>query len=260
MIRQWATRLTSAPFRARAPGPVYGQLYADDRHWRVRSCVCAFLSSFDCRHSLLGRPVPPRNSASLAVGLPAMVIPPDLTGFPCFALVSCDRCRAPPLPRDRGALMADCWTSATTAASQRRVLFSGIAFHLPKFSLTRLARVHHIRPSGLSLACDQWMEHRSLGFLPGFTPRRYQRRAPGAGTSVEHSLGANRRPFSTLHFGYLTQHSATSRRTQHREHPERAPPGEHRREHVQYQRPRLRQDHQRNVATACAQNVTTRRT
>ena len=43
-----------------------------------------------------------------------------------------------------------------------------------------------------------------MGFLPGFTPRRYQRRMPGAGTSVEHSPGANRRSCSTLHFGYLT--------------------------------------------------------
>ena len=76
--------------------------------------------------------------------------------------------------------------------------------HLPRLCLTRLTRVHHIRPSGLSLACGQWMEHRPLGFLPGFTPRRYQRRMPGAGTSVEHSLGANRRSFSTLHIGYLT--------------------------------------------------------
>jgi hypothetical protein len=58
------------------------------------------------------------------------------------------------------------------------------------------------------------MEHRSLGLLPGFTPHRCQRRMPGAGTSVEHSLGANRRTFSTLHFGYLTHNSATSRRTE----------------------------------------------
>jgi hypothetical protein len=87
-------------------------------------------------------------------------------------------------------------------------------FHLPGSTLTRLAGVHHIHPSDLSLACDQWMEHRSLGFLPGFTPRRCQRRMPGAGTSVEHSLGANRRTFSTLHFGYLTHNSATSRRTE----------------------------------------------
>src|SRR5512144_2866621 len=47
------------------------------------------------------------------------------------------------------------------------------------------------------------MARRSLGFLPSFTPRRYQRRMSGAGTSVEHSLGANRRSYSTLHFGYL---------------------------------------------------------
>ena len=223
MIHQRATRLTSAPFRAQAPGLVCGQLYADDRHWRVRSCVCAFLSSFDCHRSLLGRPVPPRDSASLTVGLPAAShFHRTVPGFPCFALVRYDRCRAPPLPRDRGALMADVWTSATTAASQRRVLSSGTAFHLPKSRLTRLTRVHHIRPSGLSLACDQWMEHQPLGFLPGFTPHRCQRRMPGAGTSVEHSLGANRRTSSTLHFGYLTHCSATSRRTRtHLHHPPR---------------------------------------
>jgi len=58
--------------------------------------------------------------------------------------------------------------------------------------------------SGLLLACGLWMDHRPLGFLPGFTPRRYQRRMPGAETSAEHSPGANRRSFSTLHFGYLT--------------------------------------------------------
>ncbi len=86
--------------------------------------------------------------------------------------------------------MADIETSATTATFQRRVLSFAVAFHLPKFWLTRLTEVHVIRPSSLPLACDQWMEHRSLGFLPGFTPRRYQRRMPGAGTSVEHSLGA----------------------------------------------------------------------
>lgn len=65
--------------------------------------------------------------------------------------------------------------------------------HPPRFWLTRLMGVHVVRPSGLPLACDRWMEHRPLGFLPGFTPRRYQRRMPGAGTSVEHSLGANHR-------------------------------------------------------------------
>jgi hypothetical protein len=46
--------------------------------------------------------------------------------------------------------------------------------HLPEFWLTRLAEVHLIRPSGLPLACNLRMERRSLGFLPGFTPHRYQ--------------------------------------------------------------------------------------
>jgi hypothetical protein len=102
--------------------------------------------------------------------------------------------------------MADIETSATTATSQRRVLFSGVASHLPEFWVTRLTRVHFIRPSGLPLACDQWMEHRPLGFLPGFTPRRYQRRMPGAETSVEHSLGANRRsPRPSISVISLTQ-------------------------------------------------------
>jgi len=76
----------------------------------------------------LGRPVPARIYAFLAVGLPVVCrVHGTVTGFPCSALVRCGRCRAPPVPRDRGALMADKDTSATTAVSQRRVLFSGEA-------------------------------------------------------------------------------------------------------------------------------------
>lgn len=82
----------------------------------------------------------------------------------------------------------------------------------PEFWVTRLTGVHTIRPSGLSLACNRWMEHQPLGFLPGSTPRRHQRRMPGAGTSIEHSLGANRR-YSTLPFQLPHSTSATSRRT-----------------------------------------------
>jgi hypothetical protein len=156
---------------------------------------------------------PPRGSAFLTVGLSVVGrVHRTVTGFPCFALVRCDRCRASPLPRDRGALMADILTSAITAASQRRVLSFAVAFHLPKFWITRLTEIQVLRPSGLPFACDRWMEHRSLGFLPGFTPRRYQQRMPGAGTNVEHSLEANRRPFDPP-FRLAHLHSATSRRT-----------------------------------------------
>lgn len=111
---------------------------------------------------------PPRMSASLTVGLPAAgLVHRTMTGFTCFTLLRRDRCRALPIPRDRGALMADIETSATTAVSQRRVLSFAVTFHLPKFWLTRLTGVHMIRPSGLPLAGNRWMEHRSLGFPPG---------------------------------------------------------------------------------------------
>jgi len=94
--------------RAQAPGLVCGQLCEDDRVWRIRSPVLVFLSPFGCRRSLLGRPVPARIYALLAVGLPvAGLVHRTVSGFPCSALVRCDRCRAPPIPRDRGALVAD---------------------------------------------------------------------------------------------------------------------------------------------------------
>ena len=70
---------------------------------------------------------PPQVSAFLTVGLSVADSHRTATGFPCSALLRCDRCRAPPILRDRGALMADIETSATTAASQRRVLSSGTA-------------------------------------------------------------------------------------------------------------------------------------
>src|ERR1019366_9673719 len=37
--------------------------------------------------------------------------------------MSCVRCRAPPLPRGRGALLAVFWTPASTAAFQRPTLY-----------------------------------------------------------------------------------------------------------------------------------------
>jgi hypothetical protein len=76
---------------------------------------------------------PPQVSASLTVGLPVADSHRTATGFPCSALLRRDRCRAPSILRDRGALMADIVTSATTAASQRRVLFLRYFFHLPEF-------------------------------------------------------------------------------------------------------------------------------
>src|SRR5262249_14995520 len=92
------------------------------------------------------------------------------------------------------------------------VLSFAVASHLPKMWLTRLAEIHVIHPSDLPLAGNQRMERRSLGFLPGFTPHCCRQRMAGAGASVEHSLGANRRTFDPP-FRLAHSPSATSRRT-----------------------------------------------
>jgi hypothetical protein len=102
----------------------------------VSSLSCCLSAAAVCFLAVL---FPPRISAFLTVSLSAAgLLRRTVSGFPCFALVRCDRCRASPIPRDRGALMADIETSATTAASQRRVLSFAVASHLPKFWITRL--------------------------------------------------------------------------------------------------------------------------
>jgi hypothetical protein len=64
-----------------------------------------------CRHLLLGRPVPATD-----ICVPHGRLTDDwsvhrtVTGFPCSAPSRCDRCRAPPIPRGRGALVADILT------------------------------------------------------------------------------------------------------------------------------------------------------
>ena len=63
------TCLTSARFRARAPGPVSGQLCSAPGG-RTGHDGAGFLLPFGRRHSLLGHPVPPGDSAPLTIGLP----------------------------------------------------------------------------------------------------------------------------------------------------------------------------------------------
>ena len=58
--RQRLTRLTSACFRGRAPGPISGQLYGTRRSEDRSSDDSRFPVAFRYRHSLLGRPVPAR--------------------------------------------------------------------------------------------------------------------------------------------------------------------------------------------------------
>jgi hypothetical protein len=181
---------------------------------RVWPFVFDFLSPFGRRRSLLGRPVPATDVRS-PYGRPTIgrSLRWTVAGFPCSALLRCDRYRVPP------------YTPGPWCSHGRHRNFS----HHRRFSATcpvlrlflppigalanEACRGSRCSPlSGLSLACDQRGEHRFLGFLPGFTPRRYQQRMPGAGTGIEHLPGTNRRSFTTLH-SVTHSHSATSCRT-----------------------------------------------
>ena len=71
-LAAWLQRLTclmSARFRARAPGPVSGQLCSTPGG-RTGHSGAGFLLPFGRRHSLPGHPVPPGDSAPLTIGLP----------------------------------------------------------------------------------------------------------------------------------------------------------------------------------------------
>jgi hypothetical protein len=116
----------SAPFRARAPGPVCGQLYEHDRLWRVRSPVLAFLLPFGCRRSLLGRPVPPRSS--LAHWPTGWSVHRTGTGSP-FRTGEIRPVSGASYTRGCSH-MTEIANSATTTASSRE-LVSGATFHLP---------------------------------------------------------------------------------------------------------------------------------
>ncbi len=132
-------------------GLVCGQLYGA-AIWKDQPSAPLSCRLSACHHSLLGRPVPARGSAFLAVGLPAGGQScRTVTGLPRFTRMSPGRCRVFSIPRGRGALMADENTSATTAVSQRQALDSSCTSHLRSWELTGLHRdftcIHPFRPS-----------------------------------------------------------------------------------------------------------------
>ena len=89
----------SARFRARAPGPVSGQLCSASGGGAGHDGA-GFLLPFGRRRSLRGHPVPPGDSAPLAIGLPHHPLAARTrTGFPCSARVRHSWGRVPSLPR-----------------------------------------------------------------------------------------------------------------------------------------------------------------
>ncbi len=143
--------------------------------WRDRTRPALSCCLFGRRHLLL-EPSCSRH------GVPRCCLPAGgrscrtMTGFPRFTRPSCVRCRVPPLPRGRGALLTVLPKTASTAASQRPAHIPQKTLPSPGLLFTRLpSGVHVVHPSGLPLTCNQRMDHRPLGFLPELhTPQRRQ--------------------------------------------------------------------------------------
>ena len=165
---------TSAPFRARAPGPVSGQLS------ETASGGLIDLISVSCRLSaagirFLGILFPPGNSALLTVGLP----PPftawrTLTGFPCSARMRHGWGWVPPVPRGRR-----CPHGRDTILGRRPPPSNGRSLSprpatVPGCAINEAsARVHWHSPlPSLPLACGPRTEREPLGFPVSFAPDR----------------------------------------------------------------------------------------
>jgi hypothetical protein len=158
---------TSAPFRARAPGPVSGQLFATTS-WRGWSCSRGFLSPFGCRRWLLGHPVPAGE-----LGVPYGRLTghrPAQTGFPCFARTSCDRGGCPLYSGTVVLILTGVAHRPAPVASQRRVPTPRHSIPSMWGSASRSINqgFKRFHPSDLPLACGPRME---TGWALGLEPR-----------------------------------------------------------------------------------------
>jgi hypothetical protein len=109
----------SARLRARAPGPVSGQLCsAPGGGPGITALVSRCLSAAGIR--FLGHPVPPGASAPLTIGLPPRHLAARTrAGFPCSARVRPGRLRVPSVPRGRRCPHDRSSSRPPPAASQR---------------------------------------------------------------------------------------------------------------------------------------------
>ena len=190
-VVQRLTWPTSAPFRARAPGPVSGQLSGTTGGGAGHAVpVSCCLSATGIR--FLGILFPPRSSA-LPHGRPTRHQLPGPDGVSTFHT-----------RRDTAGVGAPC--TPGTAVLTRPVQIPpavacrfpaaspchpGVTSHLRRCRMTRHHRgFTHVHPSGLPLACDPRMERGPLGFSLSFAPRSYPRRTSGRGRAIEHWPGA----------------------------------------------------------------------
>jgi hypothetical protein len=151
----------------------------------------------------LGILFPPRNSALLTVGLPALAHR-TLTGFPCSARVRCGWGRASSIPRGRRCPHGRvCSTTAACRITAARPLSPRCCIPAREVMLTR----HHqgfpvSRPApSLPLACHPQPERGPLGFSMSSAPGRYRPRTSWRGqvtdTNRSHITGISQPPYPT---------------------------------------------------------------
>ena len=163
----------SAPFGARAPGPVSGRL-SEPTAWRRRPSSSRFpvaLSAAGVRFS--GIRFPPRSWAPLAVGLPTDTSRPDPDGVTAFRTHELRPGWVPSLPRGRRCssrpprrLLTGACRFAAASPSPRATPITGL--------LTRHQRgfTQFTRPVFPSPVAAR-MERGPFGFPPGFAPHRH---------------------------------------------------------------------------------------
>ena len=151
----WAHLTASAPFRARARGPVSGRLSETAARRRRPSCP-GFPLPFGCRRSLLGHPVPAEELGPPCGRLTGPRVRTS-TGLPRSARMSCDRGGCPLYPGDGGALpgQVDSLTGACRSTAASRCT-PAPASHLSGLRLTRHQRgfTQFTRPT-VPLACGR---------------------------------------------------------------------------------------------------------
>ena len=166
----------------------YPASYTETPGWKVpglRSLLSCCLSATGIR--FLGVLFPPRDSASLTVGLPPPTPAMDLTGFPRSTRMRHGRVGRHLYPGSDGvhATVDACSVAACRFSTARS---SSSWHHHPtqEVAVTRHQRwFTHVRPFGLPLACGPQSEPGPLGFPPGFAPGHYWPRTPGQGSVLD---------------------------------------------------------------------------
>jgi len=161
----------------------------------------------------LGILFPPRDSASLTVGLPAPGAGPD--GFSTFRMREQRPGWAPPRPRgQRCSHGRRRSVRPPLAVPPRPGPAPRCSSHLPGLWVTRHQQgFTHVRPSGLPLACAPgWSGNASASSL-SFTPRSCPRRTSGRGLALNTGQELRHRHHRRPSNPRTHSHHATSCRT-----------------------------------------------